>query len=259
MSGDDQRETGVPGDKPRNPGQNTWRAALPKKFYQLVDVVAVGEGFQIRLDGRSVKTPKKRPLELPRQTLAEAVALEWRSQVEVINPATMPLTRIANTAIDAVADSMPAVSADVVAYAGSDFLCYRAEGPARLVARQAAAWDPVLGWVQTALGGRFTVSHGIMPVVQSNQALLSIARTVAEFDAFRLSALHVLTTLTGSALLALCRASNAIEPEAAWNAAHIDEDWQFELWGPDEEAAARRQLRLVEFNAADTVLTLLRD
>ncbi len=263
MTSEDHRKsgnepTGAAVAKPRRPGQEPMRASFSKRFYKSVDVIADGSGFQIRLDGRPIKTPKKRLLELPRKMLADAVAAEWQAQVGVIDPGTMPVTRIANTAIDGVANSMSEVAADIVAFAGSDLLCYRACDPAELLARQAVAWDPVLAWVQKAHGARFVLSEGVMPVEQSDAALKKIASVVAPFNPFQLTALHVLTTLTGSALLALAFASEALSLEEVWTAAHVDEDWQILMWGPDEEAAARRELRRLEFDAAAQVLTLLR-
>jgi chaperone required for assembly of F1-ATPase len=257
MTADDQRSSGHE-EKARRPGQEP-RAPLPKRFYKSVDVAANAAGsFQIKLDGRAVKTPKKRPLQVPGAAFADAIAGEWRAQTAVIDPASMPLTRIANTAIDAVSDAMPVVAADVVAYAGSDLLCYRAEGPSPLIARQAAVWDPVLAWAQSAHGAQFMVSQGVMPIEQPDRALAAIAKAVAPLNAFQLSAVHVLTTLTGSALLAIAHASDALPLDAMWAAAHVDEDWQIEMWGPDADAAVRRALRRVEFEAAAKVLALLR-
>jgi chaperone required for assembly of F1-ATPase len=257
MTADDQRSS-RDGDIKRRPGQEPVRA-LPKRFYKVADIAAGPDGkFQIKLDGRAVKTPKKRPLELPNRAFAEAVSVEWQAQKDVIDPVTMPLTRIANTAIDAVADNMLDVAADVVAYAGSDFLCYRAEAPSPLISRQAAAWDPVLAWAHAEHGARFVLSQGVVPVAQSERALSAIAKAVAPFDPFQLTALHVLTTLTCSAVLALAYASGAIPSDDMWAAAHVDEDWQIEMWGHDAEAAIRREKRRVEFDAACKVLALSR-
>lgn len=243
---------------PKVLGKEALRPPLPKRFYKEVSV-APGRGgsHEVRLDGRSVKTPKKRPLAVPTPALAEAIAGEWRAQGAEIDPATMPMTRIANTAIDAVSDAMAEVAADLVAFAGSDLLCYRAEGPEALQERQAAAWDPVLAWVREALGARFLLAEGVMPVTQPEAALAGVGRAVAAMDAFALSALHVMTTLTGSALLALAQARGILSPDAAWAAAHVDEDYQIELWGPDAEAEARRAYRKTEFDAASRLFALL--
>ena len=255
-TGNDDTGEGI---KPRRRGQEPLRPPLPKKFYKLASIVSNAAGqFQIQLDGRSIKTPKKRALQLPSSGLAAAIANEWQAQIAVINPATMPLTRIANTAIDAVADTMLEVGADVVAYSGSDLVCYRAEAPPELIERQSAAWEPVLAWAKSNLGARFVLSQGVMPVEQPQRILLAVAAAVAPLGPFHLTAVHVLTTLTGSALLALAHASNALTAEQVWNAAHIDEDWQIELWGPDDEAAERRAARRIEFDGACAVLALLR-
>jgi chaperone required for assembly of F1-ATPase len=246
----------LPIDASRIPTKEMMRPPLPKKFYKAAEAAAGSEpgSYQIRLDGRPVKTPKKRALIVHSDVVAEAIVAEWHAQSGVINPATMPLTRIANTAIDAVSDTLPEVRADIVAFAGSDLVCYRAEAPVELVARQAKAWEPILKWADTALGARLAVSEGIRPVPQSERALSAIASAVQPFNALQLTALHVLTTLTGSALLALAYASNVITSEQLWTAAHIDEDWQISLWGSDEEAEQRRRLRKTEFDAACLVL-----
>lgn len=243
-------------------GKNTMRPALPKRFYKIaeVGVHAAAEGttsYGISLDGRAVKTPKKRVLSVPTQAFAGAIAAEWSRQGTHIDPATMPLTRIANTAIDAVAEMMAEVAADIVQFAGSDLLCYRAEGPQALIARQAAAWDPVLAWAQKDLGTRFVLAQGVLPVEQPPRSLAAMASALQRFDAFELSALHIITTLTGSALLALAHARSFLASEAMWAAAHVDEDWQIEQWGADDEAQARRALRAQEFEAAVQVLEFL--
>ena len=230
--------------------QAAMRAPLPKRFYKDVTLREDPAGWSVLLDGRPIKTPGKRPLAFPSQQLAEAVAVEWRAQEKIINPGTMPMTRIANTAIEAVSGQMHEVANDVVAFAGSDLLCYRAAGPEALVARQSAAWDPIVQWAAAELGARFILAQGIMPVEQTAAALERVADAVKPLDAFQLSGLHVATTLTGSALLALAVLRERLTPENAWATAHIDEDYQIELWGPDEEAAERRAYRWHEMQAA---------
>lgn len=230
---------------------------LPRRFYK---EVSVGENapFQVLLDGRPIKTPKKRALALPTRGLAEAIAEEWRAQAEHINPAHMPLTRFANTAIDAVADTLDEVADDITAYAGSDLVCYRAESPAKLVELQAEHWDPIVAWANETLPAEFRVVFGIVHVAQPNAALAAYARALEPHDAMRLSGLHVITTLTGSALIALALEREWLSPDAAWNSAHVDEDYQISLWGEDSEALARRRGRRAEFDAAVQFLTLLR-
>jgi chaperone required for assembly of F1-ATPase len=227
-----------------------------KRFYKQAGVSDAAP-FQILLDGRPVKTPKKRALAVPTRALAVAIAEEWQAQTEFIDPSRMPLTRFANTAIDAVSDTLDAVANDIVAYAGSDLVCYRAEAPEQLVALQAREWNPVVNWADAALGADFKVVPGVMHVKQTPAALAAVAQALLPHDAFRLTGLHVLTTLTGSALLALALAGGRLTPDAAWTAAHVDEDYQISLWGEDAEAIARRRGRRAEFDAACRWLALL--
>jgi chaperone required for assembly of F1-ATPase len=216
-----------------------------------------GGGYRVQLDGKPVRTPAKALLALPTRALAEAVAGEWAAQREHIDPATMPLTRLANSAIDGVQGREAEVRADIVRYAGSDLLCYRASEPEGLVWRQAEMWDPVLDWASEGFGVRFAVAQGLMPVIQPEPTTSAIAAALEGFDAFSLAALHVMTTLTGSALLALAHARGRLTAQQAWTAAHVDEDWQIARWGEDGEAAARRQRRWSEMQAAGRMLALL--
>jgi chaperone required for assembly of F1-ATPase len=215
------------------------------------------DGFRILLDGKPVRTPAKALLVVPTQALAEAVAAEWRAQGERIDPATMPMTRLVNSAIDAVRGREAQVRADIAKYAASDLLCYRASEPEGLERQQAEHWDPVLAWCREALGAPFVVAKGIMPVAQTAAATAAVARALADYDAFALCALHVMTTLMGSVLLALGHARNRLDVAAAWAAAHVDEDWQISQWGEDAEARARRQRRWVEMEAASRMLAML--
>jgi chaperone required for assembly of F1-ATPase len=229
---------------------------LARRFYKHATVGDTAP-FQILLDGRAIKTPKKRQLAVPAKALAEAIAEEWQAQKEFVDPRQMPLTRFANTAIDAVSDEENAVAADIVAYAGSDLLCYRAEAPDTLVALQSRAWDPIVAWAAVDLGASLKVVPGVTHVAQPQAALSAVAAALKPHDAFRLTGLHVLTTLTGSALLALAIARHELTPDAAWSAAHVDEDYQISLWGEDAEASARRRGRRSEFDAACRWLALL--
>jgi chaperone required for assembly of F1-ATPase len=238
-------------------GKEPLRAPLAKRFYKRVTVEARDGGSVILLDGRTIKTPRKRKLSLPSAALARAVAAEWAAQGPRIDPDTMPLTRIANTAIDAVADHMTAVADDIVAFAGNDLLCYRAAEPDGLAERQRASWDPVLAWARGELGAGFVEAEGVMPIEQPAEALTSIWNALDGLDPFRLTSLHIMTTLTGSALLALAHVRGRLTLEEAWAGAHVDEDWQIEHWGEDGEAAARRRHRLGQFEAASRLLTLL--
>jgi chaperone required for assembly of F1-ATPase len=241
---------------PRGVISDSLAKPLVRRFYK---EASVGDAapFQILLDGRAVKTPKKRALAVPTKALAEAIAEEWRAQQEFVDPSHMPLTRFANTAIDAVSETEDAVAADIVAYAGSDLVCYRAETPEELVTLQSRDWNPIVAWADTTLGAAFRVVPGVLHVQQSPAALEAVAKALTPHDAFRLTGLHILTTLMGSALLALALARGAISADAAWKAAHVDEDYQISLWGEDADAAARRRGRRAEFDAACRWLALL--
>ncbi|MGD9502611.1 MAG: ATP12 family chaperone protein [Methyloceanibacter sp.] len=233
--------------------------SLPKRFYQNVDVAERDGGNAPLLDGKPIRTPGKRELLLPSRALAEAVAAEWRTQKETIDPATMPLTKLANSAIDGVTGREEDVIGDILAYAGSDLLCYRADGPGGLIAAQAAHWDPVLAWAKAALGAQLALAQGVVHVAQPQAALDRLREALRDHDPFGLAALHVMTGLTGSALLALAVALGRLTPEEAWKAAHVDEDWQIAQWGEDAEAASRREARWRDFAAAARWLALLQD
>jgi chaperone required for assembly of F1-ATPase len=230
---------------------------LPKRFYREVTVAARGGGHAVHLDGRPLRTPGKLVLVLPTPALASAIAEEWSTQIEHIDPLTMPLTRLANSVRDQVESRETAVRADIVKYAGSDLLCYRAEGPAGLVTAQAAAWDPVLSWLRAAHGADLAVGTGLMPVDQTDASRIAVEAAVAPFEAFRLASAHVMTTLLGSVALMLATLSGRLTPEDAWKAAHVDETWQIAQWGEDAEAARRQENRRAEFLAAIRLISLL--
>jgi chaperone required for assembly of F1-ATPase len=232
------------------------RRPLPKRLYKEVTVSAEAP-FRILLDGKPMRTPGKKVFALPAAALAQAVAHEWRSQETHIDPASMPLTRLVNSTLDGVAGREAAVREEIVKYAGSDLLCYRADGPPALIERQAASWDPVLAWAQDTLAVRFETGAGIMPVTQPAAATAAVAAALQRHDVFALASLHVMTTLTGSALLALAVADGRLSAEAAWAVAHVDEDYQISQWGEDAEAAARRARRWAEMQAASRLLALL--
>lgn len=193
----------------------------------------------------------RNPLRLPSWALAEAVAAEWAAQEQSIDPARMPLTRLANTAIDGVAPRHAAVVADLCAYAATDLLAYRAGDPERLVAAQAASWDPILAWARDELGARIILSEGVMHVEQPPDTVRTLSNAVAAVtDPFALTGLHTLTTLTGSLLIALAVLRGRLTPAEAWASAHVDETYQAGVWGRDEEAEARLEARRTEFEAA---------
>jgi chaperone required for assembly of F1-ATPase len=230
---------------------------MSRRFYKMVSIAGEEAPFTIHLDGKAVHTPLKSLLALPGRNLAEAVAAEWRAQNETIDPATMPLTRLANTAIDRVDPNRSRVIDEIVKFAGSDLVCYRASAPERLRERQAAAWDDVLTWAHQALDANLSTASGIVFRDQPPGALAGIRSYLATKSSWELAAIHNLTTLTGSALLALMVAAGAKTGEAAWSAAHVDEDWQNEHWGVDEEAQARRAAHRRDFDAALTFRSLL--
>jgi chaperone required for assembly of F1-ATPase len=221
---------------------------------ELFDEVA--GGFAVTLDGKTIRTPSGRHVVAPIPELAEAIAAEWNAQQEMINPLTMPLTRLANSIVEAVVDRADDVAEDVAKYFQSDLTFYRAGHPDALVAREAAHWDPLLFWAADALGAHFILAEGIVHVRQPDTAL-SAARNALPRDPWSIAALHVVTTITGSALIALALLRGVIDPDQAWTAAHVDEDWNIEKWGVDEEVAARRAARLVDFKAAASVLGAL--
>lgn len=241
---------------PREAARRGARPQLRKRFYRRAEAgEAAGEGggFPLLLDGKPVKTPARRLLAAPTRALAEKIAEEWDAQQDVIDPARMPLTRLASAAIDVVADATGPVAGDVAQYLGSDLLCYRADAPDGLVERQAQRWDPVLAWANQALGARFVLAQGVVHVAQPGEAIAA-ARAKIPTEPWRLGAVSSITTLTGSALLALALERGAIDADAAWAAAHVDEDWQISQWGSDRDALDRRTYRRAEFEAAVAVL-----
>lgn len=211
----------------------------------------------IALDGRPVRTPGRAPLILPTDPLAEAVADEWRGVGETLDPRHMPLTGLANAATDRIAGDPATFAAGLARYGESDLLCYRAAEPPELVARQAAAWDPPLAWVQHRYDVHLDVATGIVHRAQPPATIARLSEAVAAYDAWHLAALSPLVTLTGSLVLALALAERAIEPDAAWSAAELDEDWQAERWGQDALAAEARAARHRDFAAAIRFLAAL--
>jgi chaperone required for assembly of F1-ATPase len=234
------------------------KRSLPKRFYDQVTLRDDGGGVALLLDGKPVRTPGKAPFVLPTAPLGEAVAEEWRGQGDRIDPITMPLTRLANSVIDGVSGREAAVIDDILKYAGSDLLCYRAEGPNSLVALQSRHWDPVLAWAKQDLGAPMRLAEGVMHVEQPPSSLDAVRQRFARLDPWALGALHVMTGLAGSALLALATALGRLTPEAAWEAAHVDEDWQIGQWGQDAEAKERRANRARDFAAAARMLALVK-
>jgi chaperone required for assembly of F1-ATPase len=232
------------------------RLSLRKRFYRQATTAAIAGAHAVQLDGKLVRTPAGRVLAAPTAALAQAIAAEWEAQRETIDPATMPLTRLANAIIDGVSARPGPVAAEVEKYLASDLVCYRAASPRGLVERQARHWDPILQWARQALGAAFAQGEGVVHVTQP-AAALAAARAAVPPDPWRLGAAHAVTTLTGSALIALTLSAGRLTVEEAWAAAHVDEDWNMEQWGRDELALARRAFRYAEMQAAAAVLQVL--
>jgi chaperone required for assembly of F1-ATPase len=243
-------------DQPTNPmeaARRAMRPALRQRFYEAATVEAGEGGHRVLLDGKPVRTPARHVLAAPTIALAKAIAAEWAEQGKLVDPARMPLTRLANTIIDGVAAASDPIVEEIAKYLASDLVFYRAEAPDRLVERQSGLWDPVLGWAREAHGARFILAAGVIPVEQPEVALAAVRGAIPR-EPWRLGATHSVTTLTGSALIALALAHGALSTEQAWEAAHVDEDWNMEQWGRDELALERRRFRLAEMAAAATVL-----
>lgn len=228
-----------------------------RRFYKTALSEPGEGGNHILLDDKPVRTPRRAALVLPTAPLAEAITEEWRAQGERVDPETMPLTRIANAALDLVRGREEAIVDEIVNYAASDLLCYRASEPQGLVDRQNEAWNPVLDWAAEELEARFNLAEGVMHVAQPGESLAKVRDAFVGQDHFALAALHNMVTLTGSALLALAYARGKITAAEAWQAAHVDEDWQISDWGEDAEAAERRARRWGEFEAAARLFALL--
>lgn len=227
-----------------------------KRFWKEATVDAVEGGYAVRLDARPVKTPAKRALVLPTQAMAETIAAEWDAQQEEINPHLMPATKTANAAIDKVAVQHADVADMLAAYGDSDLLCYRADSPQGLVARQAAAWDPMLDWGAEALGARLVPRVGVMHAPQDPIALARLTTLTHELNAFELAAFHDLVSLTGSLILGFAAARQARPLDDIWAISRLDEDWQAEQWGRDAEAEASAAVKRESFLHAGRMFTL---
>jgi chaperone required for assembly of F1-ATPase len=249
----------VAGKSPLDPQEavrRTTRGPQRKRFYAGAGVAEGKGGFLVTLDGKPIKTPSGHQVMAPERSIADAIAAEWDAQGDTINPLTMPLTRFANSVVEGVTGKVDAVADDIAKYLGSDLLFYRAGHPEALVAREAAHWDPILFWAADTLGAHFILAEGLVHVRQPDSAVAA-ARAALPSDAWSIAALHVVTTLTGSALLALALLRGVLDQDQVWAAAHVDEDWNIEKWGVDEEVAVRRAVRLVDFKAAACILKAL--
>jgi chaperone required for assembly of F1-ATPase len=226
-----------------------WKA---KRFWKEVSVAETDGGFAVHLDVRRVMTPGKLPLTLPTRPMAEAIAEEWAAQQDEIQPLTMPVTRAANSAIERVTPQRPEVAAMLAAYAETDLTCHRADTPQTLAERQAAAWDPLLDWAADRFGARLFATAGILPVDQPPASLAALSDHVDSFDAFHLTAFHDLVTISGSLVIGLAVAHDHLDPETAWSMSRIDEEWQIEQWGRDDEAEAAAAIKRQDFLRAKT-------
>ncbi len=230
--------------------------SLPRRFYK---VAAVSPENGIFLDGKAVKTPQKSVLQLPNTRLAEAVAGEWMAQEKVINPSTMPLTKLANTAIDRATSERHSIIRELVQYANADLVCYGAASPVELADAQSLRWTSVRDWIYEKLGVRFEATTGIVHRDQSGETLAAFQGYLEQLDSWQLTAHYNISTLIGSALIATMLLESGSTPDAAWATAHVDEDFQIEQWGTDQEALERRAVRRAEFDACVTFAMLARE
>ena len=228
-----------------------------KRFWKDVETEAEGEGWTIKLDGRLVRTPARAGLVVPSEALADGIAAEWRSVEGKIDPRKMPLTGIANAAIDRVLPDRNAFALGIARYAESDLACYRAEGPRELSEHQSQEWDKLLGWARRRYDVDFATTCGLMPVPQPAATIERLTHAIAALDPFHLAGLSPLVTIGGSLVAALAVLEKQALPQAAWDAVSIDERWQIERWGADAEAEELLESRRRDFLAAARFLELL--
>lgn len=228
-----------------------------KRFWKDVSITRDGEGHGLALDGRPVRTPGRVALAVPTVGLAEAIADEWRAVEDDIDPRAMPMTGLANAAIDRVAADSRAFAAGLARYAASDLLCYRAEDGGPLLERQRAAWDPLLAWARERYDIHVEVTGGVMPVSQPAATLARLGDAIAARTAFELAALSPVVTVTGSLIAALALAEGAQDAASVWRAARIDQQWQEELWGLDPLAETANAAHRADFDAGVRFLHLL--
>ena len=219
---------------------SAWKA---KRFWKTATAEGCDGGFTVRLDGRAVKTPAKSAFVLPTLAMAQAAAAEWDAQVKEVRPETMPVTRMANSAIDKVAVQFDEVAGLLAAYGESDLLCYRATGPAELIARQEAVWNPLLDWAAAVLGAPLVATAGVVHVAQPPGSIAALRARLFALTPFRLAAMHDLIAISGSLILGFAVAEHHLTAAEAFSISRIDEQWQAEKWGEDEEAAALEALK----------------
>ncbi len=232
-------------------------AHKPKRFYQSAAAIKVAGGYHITLDAKPVRTPGGKTVLVQNKALGEALAAEWEAQKTYIELTGMGLNQLVNSAIDAGASELAALAGELAAYGESDLLCYRAEGPPALVARQAAAWDPLLDWAWTRYGARLRVTQGIVPIAQDATALTALRARIARADPFQLCALRAAVGIGGSLIVGLAISDRHLNIERAWQLVNIDEDWQREKWGEDAQAAANRAGAFAAFAMAGHMLQML--
>jgi chaperone required for assembly of F1-ATPase len=254
----DQRKADPQNVDPFALARRDLKKGLPRRFWQDVTIVPRDGGYGIDLDGKAARTPGQHLLVAPRQSLAETMRAEWAAQGEFVEPATMPLTRLVNTALDGVAYAVPETIAEIAKFAETDLVCYRADSPQSLVSAQTEAWDPILRFAADRFDARFICATGVLYVEQPAEARAAVKRAVEAIAAgpdgvLRLTALSLLTNLMGSVLLALAVADGLRTAEAAWAAAQVDETFQADMWGRDTEAEALRATRWRDLYAAAQV------
>ena len=238
---------------PAGPG----RHVSVKRFGKEVEVADVGGCWSIQLDGRVVRTPAREPLQLPTRALVDAIAAEWRSVEHDIDPRAMPLTGLANAAIDRIGPSPGAFASDLAKYAEADLACYRSDFPPELIGRQAECWDPLLAWARRRYDVDFVTTAGLMHVPQPPATVEQLSHAVVALDAFQLAGLSPLVTIGGSLVAALAVLEEAISPQEAWQAVSIDDRWQLEQWGSDADAEQALDNRERDFLAGAQFLKLL--
>ncbi|NBD29184.1 MAG: ATPase [Alphaproteobacteria bacterium] len=229
----------------------------PKRFWKEVTVVETEDGHGIELDGRPVKTPSKARVAVPTAELAHAIAAEWDAVEDVIDPVRMPMTRAANSAIDKVSVQFTDIADMLAEYGGSDLLCYRAEGPDELCERQRVGWDPLLDWAEETFGARLRLAQGVMPVAQDARALERLRCATRDQSVFQLTALHDLVTITGSLVLGLAVSRGHLGADLAFDLSRLDEDWQIEQWGADDEALSAAKAKRDQLNQAATLYSMV--
>jgi chaperone required for assembly of F1-ATPase len=228
-----------------------------RRFWTKAEAAPTEGGMGVLLDGRPVRTPARALLAVPSAALAEAIAGEWDAQGEQINPRAMPLTGLANAAIDRVMPDRERFAARLAAYAESELIAYRADGPESLVRAQADAWDRWVAWLARRHDVGLSITSGILHVAQPPATLARLRSAFAAFDPFRLTALDPVVTITGSAVLALAVADGELDAQAAYDIAHVDARWQEEQWGRDELAAKAENARRADLASAVRFLRLL--